>query len=223
MNEQLKLWLAKLHAYMSNEEGDIGEDQLDEFLTDNPVPGDEDSSPFQKIQEFYDRMQDDPDFRAQVMDKKNFAKFEKALGLAKDIIVTGTELSDAKEQIRQAELEESKLQKPTAPTPLKKNAKLQAAMRRAERDLAGEGDAAFLSPYERQIQDTYAKDIAVAKTASTGQAGTFGALAQTASTRKLKAGREMTPLLADKRQQDLANMQGLMGMDISEDQFRTRQ
>jgi hypothetical protein len=222
MNEQLKLWLAKLHAYMTSQEGEIGEDQIDDFISENPVPGDEESSPYQKIEDFYQRMQDDPEFRAQVMDKKNFSKFEKALGLAKDIVVTGVELSDAKEQIRAAELEESKLQKPVKPAPLAKNKKLQAALRQAELDLAGEDDAAFLSPYERQAQDQYAKDMAVAKTASTGQAGAYGALGQAASTRRLAGARQLTPLLAQKRQADKANMQDLIGQDISEDQFIKR-
>jgi len=223
MKEQFKVWMTKLMEFMAQSEGAIGEDQLDEFLADHPVPGDDEGSPAEKVQYYYDRIQKDPEFRAQVMDKKNQAKFEKALGLASDIIVTGAEISDAKEQIRQAEMEEAKLQKPTGPTPYKKNKKLQAALRRAEQDLAGEGDAAYLSPYERALQDQYTKDLGVAKTASTGQAGAYGALGQQASSRRLAGAREMVPLLSQKRQQDMSNVQNLIGADISENQYMKNQ
>jgi hypothetical protein len=229
MNEKqkkaLQEWTANLVEFLNSQEGAIGEDELEGFLENIPMPevfDDMQGSATDNISAYFDRIQSDPEFASMVYDKKNRQKFTTALGLANDIITTGAEISDAKEQIRQSEKAIDELQKPTTPSALTKNPKLKAAMRRAELDLAGEGDAAFLSPYERAAQDQYAKDIAVAKTASTGQAGAFGSMAQTAAQRRRQGSRELVPLLQQKRQQDFANMQGLIGQDIQEDQFINR-
>lgn len=220
-----KEWLKYLVSFMERYEGEaLDSDAIETFMTEFPVPGaDEGSSPTEMVTMFQERMASDKEFRNMIMDNKNREKFTKAVDLASDIITTGVEVADAKEQIRQADKEAQALQKPTAPSILKKNPKLKAAMRRAETDLAGEGDAAYLSPYERQARDQYSKDMAVAKTASTGQAGTYGALGQVASSRRQKGAENLIPLMADKRQADRANMQGMIGMDIAEDQAIKKQ
>ena len=214
-----KEWLDHLVTFMEGY-GDepIDQDAVETFMSSFPIPGaDAGATPTEMITMFQERMASDPEYRNMIMDNKNREKFTKSVDLAAGIVTTGQEISDAKEQIREADKEAKTLQKPTAPSLLSKNPKLKAAMRRAELDLAGEGDAAFLSPYERQAQDQYTKDLAVAKTASTGQAGTFGALAQSASTRRMQGARELIPLMEQKRQTDKQSMKGLIGMDIAED------
>lgn len=107
-------------------------------------------------------------------------------------------------------------QRPERPAPLTKDPNLQA-----ELDSARQGtlDAArAVSPAQQGILDTYMSELNQATTASTGQAGARGALAQVAAGRRNRANQQLAPMVDSIRAREQGRVDRLLGMNQQENQ-----
>ncbi len=126
------------------------------------------------------------------------------------------DLTQSNKQIKASDRALRRLRRPSAPAPLTADPKLEQALAEAQQ---GTFDAyRRLAPAQQQILDSYLSDLDSARTASTGQAGTYGALSQVASTRRGRRGQELVPLLDDVRAREQARYDGLLGMKLGENQ-----
>lgn len=126
-----------------------------------------------------------------------------------DIITSAQQVKDANRQIRRS-------RRPTRPAPLTASPELQNAIAQAQN---GNFDAArALAPAELAILDNYLSDLNNAKTASTGQAGAYGALAQVASSRRNRASQELAPIGDAITARNQNRLDNLIGMKIGENQ-----
>lgn len=141
-------------------------------------------------------------------------KADKITGATAEILNLGLSIGDlvtSGNQIRSADRGISNLKRPSIPTPPGVDPALSQALVGAERDInLAPGRA--IGPAQLQVMDQYLKDINTAKTASTGQASNFGALAQVASTRRNRASQSLAPIAEQARQNAIGNRNNLLGI-----------
>lgn len=124
------------------------------------------------------------------------------------ILSSLNDLSLSKGQIAQSEAAIGKLKRPTAPSINMSNPLRKQQITNSLRDINSSG--AYLAPAQAEIADQYSKDLAVAKTASAGQASTYGALGQLASLRRNRAALDLVPLSLQARQQAQGRLDSLV-------------
>lgn len=127
--------------------------------------------------------------RAQVEDRVRNG-MDTLLGLVDVGIATG--------QIRRAneELDRLRQSKPRAPEIRKKNRRLMEAMNEAQLKASGASIRPEVQAVRNEIADSYNAAIDQSRAISGGQAGTFGAMAQSAYNMRNRAATQMAPFLA---------------------------
>lgn len=109
-----------------------------------------------------------------------------------NLALAGTDIITSAQQVKQGNRRSSRTRRPSQPAPLTPEPALQQAIAQAQN---GDYSAVrALAPAQLAILDNYLSDINNAKTASTGQAGSYGANTQVASSRRNRASQELAPI-----------------------------
>ena len=128
---------------------------------------------------------------------------------AGDIVASAQQISKSRNLARQS-------RRPSRPAPLTADPLLSQAIVEAQQ---GKFDAARrLAPAQLAILDQYMSDINQARTASTGQAGTYGALAQVASTRRGRGAQQLAPMMDDIIARQDERKDNLLRLKLNENQ-----
>lgn len=143
---------------------------------------------------------------------KNFDKIAQGF----NILLAGSDVAQSLNQIAQAKQLQSKSRRPAAPAIPQRDQYLQQALRQTQEGNYGVSQA--LAPAQAEIGDQYRADLQNAKTASTGQAGTFGSYAQVAANRRNRAALDLVPLGNQVKQQGVENYNHLLGLRQQETQ-----
>ena len=126
-----------------------------------------------------------------------------------DIIASTNQVKQARKLARQS-------RRPERAPALTRDPLLKQALFEAQQ---GNFDAAKrLAPAQQEILNNYLSDLNVAKTASTGQAGTYGALGQVASTRRARASQGLVPLADEVTRANQSRLDNLLQMRLGENQ-----
>jgi hypothetical protein len=133
-----------------------------------------------------------------------------------DLVLKGSDIAQSIAQIHAANRGLRSSRRPVRPAIPQREAALQAALRDSQQ--GNEQAARAMAPVQAQIQDQYNSDIANARTASTGQAGAFGAGAQLASDRRNRAALNLAPIQDQFAQQQRDRQDRLVGQRMDETQ-----
>lgn len=126
-----------------------------------------------------------------------------------DVLSANKQVKEARKLARQS-------RRPNAPAPLTKDPQLQHALSEAQQ---GSFDSyRKLAPAKQAILDQYLSDLNTAATASTGQAGTYGALGQVASTRRGRNELSLAPVLDSIKAREESRYDNLLAMNLGENQ-----
>jgi hypothetical protein len=215
-----------------NEGQEVSSGDLEFFLTESPEIDDskmqefiaaDKNATFEQTQaaliEATRKLQTAPEYKDKLLKIATDAKGQKLsdkLATGINLVLGGVDIANSIGQIQDSKRAASKSKRPARPAIPQKSVLLQQALRQAQEGTMDAGRA--LLPIQAQIQDQYQNDIANAKTASTGQAGNFGAYAQLAADRRNRAALQMAPIQDDIRAREQARYDSLLGMDINENQ-----
>jgi hypothetical protein len=126
------------------------------------------------------------------------------------------DIADSTKQINEANALAAKNKRPARPVVPQRDLYLQQALRSAQE---GTFDSArAMAPVQAEIQDQYLTDMANAQTASTGQAGAFGAYAQLAANRRSRAAMNLAPVADTIRAREQQRYDNLLGARLEETQ-----
>lgn len=152
----------------------------------------------------------------ELSEKAEQGKLSDKIGAALNIALVGTDIATSLGQIKAADRQLQKTTRPTKPSPLTEDPLLQQALSDAQR---GNYDSVrALAPAQLAILDSYLGDLNNAEVASGGQAGTYGALAQVAATRRGKRSLELAPIVDNIQRENLQRYDQLLGHKLSENQ-----
>lgn len=159
----------------------------------------------------------DPAYKESLVDLAKEAeqgKLSEKITTGLNIALAGTDIISSIGQVKAADRSTRRARRPTRPTPLTASPELANAITQAQ---AGNFDAArALAPAQLAILDNYLSDLNMARTASTGQAGTYGALGQVASTRRNRASAELAPIADSITARNQARLDDLLTMKLRE-------
>lgn len=215
----LEQWLAK--------KSEADRNAFIESLTDAQmisIFGEADKMAVESPSEFADYSQDLSDLFTKIASTPQFKskRFREELSAA---ISDGAQLYDsianmitAKGQVELSEEALSQLKAPAIPSVQPKSTELAGATETARRRLSGR--APEIDPILQRNLDMLQKNLGVAKTASTGQAGTYGVLGQQAVNEARRANIDAIPAIEGIRRQDQATYNQLLGQGLSEDSRR---
>lgn len=133
-----------------------------------------------------------------------------------NILLAGSDVAQSINQIAQSKNLQNKSRRPTTPAIPQRDQYLQQALRQTQEGNYGVSQA--LAPVQAEIGDQYRADLQNAKTASTGQAGAFGAYTQLAANRHNRAALDLVPLGNQVKQQNVQNYNQLLGLRQQETQ-----
>lgn len=170
-------------------------------------------------------LQSSPEYKQDVMDlaqSQEAGKISENLSQGINLILGGADIGTSIAQIQAGNRASRNSRRPSRPVVPGRDALLQNALRQAEE---GQFDAArAMAPVQQQIEDQYLSDIQGAKTASTGQAGAYGAYRQLASNNRNRAALNLAPIQDEVRRGQQARYDNLLGMrmDETQQQFRNQ-
>lgn len=157
--------------------------------------------------------------------KEKYIEEAKELGKAKatekvanaiDVALSIGDIATSAAQIKESKNLQRKLSRPTQPVALTADPLLKQAIAEAQQ---GTFDTyRQLAPAQQAILDQYLSDLNQAKTASTGQAGAYGALGQVASIRRGRGIQQLAPMADSIRAREQARLDNLIGMKLNENQ-----
>jgi hypothetical protein len=128
---------------------------------------------------------------------------------AGDIVASVQQIAESNKLLNQSK-------KPGRPSVPGRDPYLQQALSQAQQGSFDQSRA--LAPAQQGIQNQYLSDLNNAQIASTGQAGTYGALAQVAANRRNEANVGLIPIADQLRQQEKQRLDSLVGMRMNETQ-----
>lgn len=151
--------------------------------------------------------------KAKEIEKTNLGnKIAQGVSLA----LAGADIVSSTQQVKTARQLARQSRRPQQAAPLTQDPLLKQAIFEAQQ---GQFDTAKrLAPAQLAILDQYLSDINQARTASTGQAGTYGSLAQVASTRRGRNLQQLTPMADDIRAREQGRLDNLLQMRLGENQ-----
>lgn len=155
-----------------------------------------------------DQLLNDPNLINHAKKQQKTENISNAVQMGVNILSSLNGLSVGNKQIKQSQDALSKLKKPNISS-LRLNSPLRKQqITNSLRDINSIDQ--YIAPAREGIFDQYTKDINTAKTASTGQAGDFGSLAQVASLRRNAALRQLIPLGLQGRAQAQGRLDSLI-------------
>jgi len=164
-------------------------------------------------------LQSSPQYKQQTLDiarKAEQGKVSDNLVNGFNLVLAGTDVANSISQIKRSNAGLKANPRPARPAIPQRDMMLQQALRNAQEGTFDAGRA--LAPAQAQIQDQYLSDIQNGKTASTGQAGEFGAYAQLAANRRNRAALQLAPMQDEIRRGQQARYDNLLGMRMDETQ-----
>lgn len=135
---------------------------------------------------------------------------------AANLILAGTDIATSLNQIRQADKAAKESRRPTRPTVPQRDLMLEQALRQSQENTFDSERA--IAPVRQEIGDQYLNDIQGAKTASTGNAGAYGAYRQLAADRRNKAAMQLAPIQDSIKAREQQRTDNLLGMRADETQ-----
>lgn len=156
-------------------------------------------------------------YKQRIAQKAQEAKGDKvAEGL--QLLIAGSDILTSINQIRQSNRGLESTVRPGLPSAPRRDPLLSQRLRQAQRQIFNQ--SAGLAPTQLAINDQFRADLSNARTASTGQASTFGSLAQVAANRRNRANLNLAPIAQE--QANIARGQfdqllGLRGSEIQDD------
>lgn len=166
--------------------------------------------------EFGRKLQSTPAYKDRLLSiasKTKGSERAKRLSEGINLVLAGADIANSIAQI-QASNQAAKARRPSRPAIPQRDIMLQQALRQSQEF----NPNAILAPAEAQIQDQYQSDLANAKTASTGQAGAFGAYSQLAANRRNRAAMNLVPMQQELIQANQNRQDNLLGMRQNETQ-----
>ena len=161
----------------------------------------------------------DPDTKKLYLDHVKKLQKGKIAKQARTAINTALAVGDvitSTQQIRAANRAARRSQRPQRPAPLTEEPLLNQAIQEAAQ---GNFDIARrLAPAQQVIVDQYLSDMNTARVASTGQAGTFGALGQVASMRRGRGAQQLAAMANEIDITNRARQDQLLGMKLAQNQ-----
>jgi hypothetical protein len=204
---------------------EISEDNIKKFLEDKKRASNDknfNADPELAKAAFIDAgriIQSSPVYKAQTLklaEGTEAARITDKLATGINLVLAGSDVANSVAQIRASQSAGSKSRKPSRPAIHQRDQYLQNALRSAEESTFDAARA--MAPVEAQIQDTYLADVQNAKTAATGQAGSFGAYRQLASNRRNRAALNLAPIQDDIKAREQSRYDNLLGMRMGETQ-----
>lgn len=149
-----------------------------------------------------------------IFETKEKGKIASNVKNALNTALAGFDVASSLGQISESRRAARRSRRPDKPAPLTAEPRLDQALNEAQ---AGTMDAARrLAPAQLQQLDQYLSDLNVAKTASTGQAGTYGAMAQTASNRRRRGALELGTMADQIKAREQGRYDQLLGQKLNE-------
>jgi len=157
---------------------------------------------------------------------------EKVLGLAQkaeqgkisqnvraglNLALAGTDIATSISQIKKGDALSKNARRPSRPPVLQRDQLLQQAL--SDTGNSRNDVTRVLLPAQQGILDAYQTDLGNARTASTGQAGAYGAYAQGAVNRRERANLDLVPLADQVRRENQRRYDNLVGQHIQEGQM----
>ena len=168
-------------------------------------------------------LQSDPMYKEQTLKIAQEAEASELSGKLAEglgLILGGSDIGNSITQIRESNKSIRETRKPSRPVVPGRDVLLQQALRDSQE---GQFDAArATAPVQQEIYDTYLGDIQGAKTASTGQAGSYGAYRQLAANRRNRAAMQLAPIQDEIRRGQESRQDNLLGMRMDETQSMFR-
>lgn len=137
-----------------------------------------------------------------------------------NVALAGSDIISSIGQIQTGKNAARRSRRPGRPAPLTASPELANAITQAQQ---GNFDSVrALAPAQLAILDNYLSDLGNARTASTGQAGTYGALGQVASNRRNRANVELAPVADQITARNQSRLDDLLAMKLAENQAINR-
>lgn len=133
-----------------------------------------------------------------------------------NIALAGADVVTSAQQIQSGNRASRRLRRPSRPAPLTADPALTQAM--AEAGNQTDEVSRALMPAQNAILDSYLADLDTAKSVSGGQAGTYGALGQVASTRRGRRSLELAPIADQITRQGEQRYDQLLAQKLAENQ-----
>lgn len=167
----------------------------------------------------YLQLSQSPEYKEKLLDfaqKTEQGKIAGQIRGALNLALSAGDIAMSSKQIREGEKDARNSRRPNRPSVLKADPLLAQAIEEARQ---GTFDTARrLAPAQQAILDNYLSDLNVARTASTGQAGTYGALGQAASNRRGRANLQLGAMADDVRAREQGRLDNLIGLKQQENQ-----
>jgi hypothetical protein len=164
-------------------------------------------------------LQTSPEYKQLLLEVAQSADAERTtskVAQTANLILGGVDIATSINQIRQGDKAARESRRPARPAIPQRDIFLQQALRGAEENIYDTERA--IAPVRQEIQDNYLNDLQAAKTASTGQAGAYGAYRQLASMNRNRAAAELAPIQDQIRRGQQARYDNLLGMRMGETQ-----
>jgi hypothetical protein len=146
----------------------------------------------------------------QVLADRRTQRFVKQYTPFFNAILAGADINTSLSQVRNSNKAIKNLVRPGLPAVPLNDPALNDALRGAQ---VGTMDAArAIGPARQELQDQYAKDIALAKSIGGGQSSTLGALGQVASLRRARGAAALAPQIDAIRAREQGRVDNLLGM-----------
>lgn len=228
--EELKKYfaiVANLRAGRQVQKGDLEfflsySPQIDEAKMKKLVDGGEFAS-FEDAQaailEAGRALQSSPEYKQQLVEFIQATDADRTtskIAQAANLILGGADILTSMNQIRQADKAARESKRPSRPVVPQRDLMLQQALRQSQENTFDSERA--IAPVRAEIQDQYLNDIQGAKTASTGQAGAYGAYRQLAANRRNRAAMELAPIQDSIKAREQQRTDNLLGMRANETQ-----
>lgn len=202
-------------------DGQLNDRELSRLMTYLSTIDQTEKEPVAEIEEFTQQLAQDPEMQDRIellrQDPANAAMAQK-ISQGLDAIQNIAGIGIATGQIKRSEGALSKLKKPRGPKPFQRSEELQSALDEVRQGFRDPASTGVLSPLRQAIQEAYSAGIQQAQTSSTGQAGSFGAQAQSLYNQRLQNALEQVPYLEDVRSRYGNMYQGLLGQQQREEQ-----
>lgn len=137
-----------------------------------------------------------------------------------NVVGNTIDLVTSRNQIREAKRIEEGNIRPAAPLSFQRNPALAQALNQSQLDMIDPQGLAEMQFQKDAISEGFNADINSARVASTGQAGTMGALSQAAATRRNKGLRDLALTGNQVRAQSQGRFDSLLGKTLQEDQLK---
>lgn len=164
-------------------------------------------------------LQSSPEYKQQVLDlaqQNEGARMSNKLSQGINLVLGAADIGISLNQITQGDRAARESRRPSRPAIPQRDLMLEQALRQSQENTFDTERA--IAPVRQEIQDQYLNDIQGAKTASTGQAGAYGAYRQLAANRRNRSAMQLAPIADSIKAREQGRTDQLLGMRANETQ-----